>query len=89
MTTPQRGDPGKMRRRFSLRGLGLEAVMIIAALIFAFPIYIFLVISFKSPDDVVAAPLAPPTGLYLDNFAEAWQSASLAQAFGNSAVVRR
>ncbi|MFC7623018.1 carbohydrate ABC transporter permease [Microlunatus sp. GCM10028923] len=76
-----------MRTKLSLRGLGLEAIMIIAALIFVFPIYVFVVIAFKKPQDVVAAPLTPPTEPYLGNFVEAWQAASLGSAFGNSAVI--
>ena len=64
-----------------------EVGMILIGLVFAFPFYVFLSISLKQPSEVADEPLGLPSGLYLDNFGTAWDSASLDQALLNSTVV--
>jgi raffinose/stachyose/melibiose transport system permease protein len=76
-----------MSRRVSPGRISRELIMVVVALIFAFPVYVFVTISLKDPRDVAQAPLAPPTQLHLDNYQKAWTEGELAQAFVNSAVV--
>lgn len=64
-----------------------ELVMILVALAFAFPAYVFLNVSLKSPQEAAASPLAPPTGLDLSNYTEAWRRAELGGAMVSSAIV--
>ncbi|RCK68842.1 carbohydrate ABC transporter permease [Desertihabitans brevis] len=61
--------------------------MLLAALVFAFPFYVFLSVALKTPADLAASPLSFPTDPALGNFAEAWQRGDLGQAMGNSVVV--
>lgn len=80
-----------MRRRPSparlIGRLGRELVMVVVALLFAFPVYVLVTISLKVPRDVARAPLAPPTRVHLDNYLTAWTEGELGQAMGNSLVV--
>ncbi|WP_078856937.1 carbohydrate ABC transporter permease [Streptomyces sp. NBRC 109706] len=74
------------------RGRGPRAVlgelaMIAVGVLFAFPFYVFLSISLKTPDEVASDPLGPPSGLHLDNYTTAWREAELGQALFNSTVV--
>jgi raffinose/stachyose/melibiose transport system permease protein len=61
--------------------------MILVALAFAFPAYVFLNVSLKSPQEAAASPLALPTGLDLSNYTEAWRQAELGGAMVSSAIV--
>ncbi|GAA1778337.1 carbohydrate ABC transporter permease [Streptomonospora arabica] len=72
--------------RYTWRTLVLEAVMIAAAAVFAFPLYILVNLSLREPGDPAPAmvPTADPT---LGNYADAWQQAGLGGAIVNSAVV--
>lgn len=74
-------------RRYGSRNLLIEIAMIAAALIYLFPIYILLNISFKPLKEVSAAPLSLPSELSFNNYREAWSSASLGSALVNSATV--
>lgn len=76
-----------MRRRFTLRSAAGEIGMILVALVFAFPFYIFLTISLKSPSEVANQPLGLPTSLNLDNYTEAWEASDFPSALFNSTVV--
>ncbi|WP_435108554.1 carbohydrate ABC transporter permease [Nocardiopsis synnemataformans] len=74
-------------KRYTWRTGVLEAVMIAAALVFAFPVYVLLVQAFRPEDETGASPLVPSATPTLDNFAQAWQQASLGPAIVNSTVV--
>lgn len=74
-------------KRYTWRTGLLEAVMVAAALVFAFPVYVLLVQAFRPADDTGASPLVPPADPTLDNFVQAWRQASLGPAIVNSAVV--
>ncbi|MFC7591302.1 carbohydrate ABC transporter permease [Nonomuraea antimicrobica] len=52
-----------------------------------FPLLLVLINSFKTSSEVTANPLAPPTELRLDNFAEAWNYGHFAQGFVNSFIL--
>lgn len=71
----------------SVRRLGGELGMVAIALVYLFPFYIFLTVSLKTPQEVATSPLSPPSGLNLDNYAEAWTRGQLDQAFVSSITV--
>jgi raffinose/stachyose/melibiose transport system permease protein len=73
-----------MNRRTRL--LGLEALMIVVAAVFTFPLYLLVNIPFRQADDHTppAVPTADPT---LRNFIDAWHQAGLAGAITNSVIV--
>jgi raffinose/stachyose/melibiose transport system permease protein len=73
--------------RYTWRTGLLEAVMIIVALLFVFPLWLLVSVGFRSSTDVTANPLAPPGSLYLDNFANAWNQGNLGPAFLNSILI--
>jgi raffinose/stachyose/melibiose transport system permease protein len=60
--------------------------MAVVAAAYAFPAYVFLNLSFKSPVDSVRTPLAP-TSLYTGNYVQAWQRARLDEAMISSVIV--
>ncbi|QRM29205.1 carbohydrate ABC transporter permease [Microvirga sp. VF16] len=74
-------------RRYTLGTLLLEFGMIGLAAIFAFPIYIIIVLAFKSQSEWREAPLSPPGEPYLGNFAAAWNDAYLGSALFSSLTV--
>ncbi|TDC23633.1 carbohydrate ABC transporter permease [Streptomyces sp. 8K308] len=51
------------------------------------PLYYIVVNTFKTQDEMVSSPLAPPTSLYLDNYLEVFDKVPLAQSFGNTLYV--
>ncbi|OLF07023.1 sugar ABC transporter permease [Actinophytocola xinjiangensis] len=64
-----------------------ELVMVLVALAFAFPAYVFLNVSLKDPQEASASPLALPSSVSLDNYVEAWRRAELGGAMMSSVVV--
>lgn len=72
--------------RYRLRTFGLELLMIGAALVFFFPVYVLVNLSLKRPDDT-SSPLAPVTDPTLANYGDAWRQGGLAGALANSAIV--
>ncbi|WP_106400505.1 carbohydrate ABC transporter permease [Actinocorallia populi] len=73
-------------KRYTARTALLEAVMILAGLVFAFPIYILVNLSVRGADDA-SSPVAPTLSPTLANYAEAWRAAGLASALVNSMAV--
>ncbi|MEU6744804.1 carbohydrate ABC transporter permease [Spirillospora sp. NPDC046719] len=73
-------------RRYTRRTAVLEALMIAAGVVVAFPIYVLVNLSVRSGHDA-ASPLTPTTAPTLANYAHAWREAGLASALGNSLVV--
>src|SRR5690554_6470363 len=59
-------------RRYTLRTLALEVVMISVAAIFTFPLYVLIVLAFKSPTEWLTTPLSLPLDPYFGNFEAAW-----------------
>jgi ABC-type glycerol-3-phosphate transport system permease component len=62
--------------------------LVVAALIFLIPIYLFVSTAFKTSDDINAWPMRLiPRSLTLDNFVNAWNMAPFDQFLINSVVV--
>lgn len=72
--------------RYTWRTGVAEGVMCLVGLVFAFPIYILLVTAFKSSDDFGSA-VSLPSHPTLQNFADAWTTASIGPAMLNSLIV--
>lgn len=72
--------------RYTWRTLVLEAVMILAALIVALPIYVLVNLSVRSSTEV-ASPLVPTAAPTLENFQIAWEQGGLAAALLNSVLI--
>lgn len=70
-----------------LSRFGAELAMLVVALAFCFPFYVFLTVALKTPAQLAASPLAFPTDPALANFAEAWSQGDLGQAMINSLTV--
>lgn len=64
----------------------LEAVMIVVAIIFLFPVYVLVNLALKSPNDQ-GSTLSPPSPVTLQNFTDAWSQGGLAGGLVNSAIV--
>lgn len=75
------------RQRYTARTLALEIAMIAAAAVFAFPLYVLIVLAFKSPTEWLASPLSLPLDPYLGNFAAAWERGRIGEAILASATV--
>jgi raffinose/stachyose/melibiose transport system permease protein len=65
----------------------LELVMVAAAAVFAFPIYVLIVLTFKPESEWSVHPLRLPQGLYTENLRQAWLQADLGSAILSSAMV--
>ncbi|ROS48887.1 MULTISPECIES: carbohydrate ABC transporter permease [unclassified Frigoribacterium] len=72
--------------RYTWRTAVLEAVMILVAIIFLFPIYVLVSLALKAPGDQ-SSTLAPPLEPTFQNFVDAWNQGGLGTALINSAVV--
>jgi len=72
--------------RYTWRTLGLEVVMVAAALVVGFPVYVLLNLAFRAPSDV-ASPIRPTTSPTMANFVDAWQQGALGGALFNSILV--
>ncbi|MHB1009751.1 MAG: carbohydrate ABC transporter permease [Propionibacteriaceae bacterium] len=67
--------------------MALELLFAVFGVIALFPIYILVVVAFKSPTEVAKSAYTPPTRLYLDNFMIAWGQADLARAFVQTILI--
>lgn len=72
--------------RYTWRTGILEAIMILVAGLFAFPLYILVNLSFKHENDG-GSPLALSANPTLQNYVDAWERANLGAAMLNSALV--
>lgn len=62
-------------------------VMIALALVIGIPLYYIVVNTLKPQTDMVNSPLAPPTSLFLDNYAEVLGDTDVWRSFGNTLYV--
>src|SRR3954467_9231473 len=76
-----------MYKRYRYRTFGLELLMIAIALLFLFPIYVLINLSFKTPAEINQAALGPPNELATSNYSKAWSGASLGAAMLNSTII--
>lgn len=75
------------RLKYGPSNMLLELFMVALAIAFAFPAYILVSLSLKSPDEIASAPLALPQSFDLSNYQEAWTSASLGTAILSSTII--
>jgi raffinose/stachyose/melibiose transport system permease protein len=61
--------------------------MIAVALLFLFPVYVLINLSFKSPEEINTAALGLPQHLLTGNYSKAWSGASLGAAMLNSTII--
>lgn len=76
-----------MRGRYGSRTFLLELVMIAAALLFLFPVYVLVGLSLKSSQEISEASLSLPERAEVSNYSDAWEGASLGAALLNSTVI--
>ncbi|WP_030378109.1 MULTISPECIES: carbohydrate ABC transporter permease [unclassified Streptomyces] len=72
--------------RYTWRTGVLEAVMIAAGLLFAFPVYVLVSMALRKEGDH-SSPIALPDSPTLANFGDAWRQAGLGAAITNSVLV--
>jgi len=72
--------------RYRPRTFGLELVMVAAALVVGFPVYVLVNLAVRAPSDT-SSPVRPTTAPTLENFSQAWQQGRLGGALVNSVVV--
>ncbi|MGP3917932.1 carbohydrate ABC transporter permease [Nonomuraea sp. 10N515B] len=65
----------------------LSLAMILAAAVVGVPFYYIVVNTFKTRQETSAAPLAPPTSLYLDNYVRVLEGTPILQSFLNTLYV--
>jgi raffinose/stachyose/melibiose transport system permease protein len=75
-----------VNRRYTLRTVALELVMVAAAAVVGFPLYVLVNLAFRAPSDT-SSPIRPTTAPTLDNFAQAWEQGRLGGALVNSVLV--
>jgi raffinose/stachyose/melibiose transport system permease protein len=69
------------------RRTALAVVMIALALVVALPLYYIVVNTFKTQAEMVASPIALPSGLNFANYADVFQNVPLARSFANTLYV--
>jgi raffinose/stachyose/melibiose transport system permease protein len=73
--------------RYRYRTFGLELLMIGVGLLFLYPVYVLINLSFKNPKEISEASLALPSHLETGNYSQAWNGASLGAAMLNSTII--
>jgi raffinose/stachyose/melibiose transport system permease protein len=76
-----------MSLRYGRRTFGLELLMIFVALLFLFPVYVLVTLSFKSTPEISGGGLGLPSSLETANYSEAWTAAHLGAALINSTII--
>jgi raffinose/stachyose/melibiose transport system permease protein len=76
-----------MSLRYGRRTFGLELLMIFVALLFLFPVYVLVTLSFKSTPEISGGGLGLPSALETANYTQAWTAAHLGAALINSTII--
>src|SRR3954451_254126 len=76
-----------MLPRYRGRTFGLELAMIFVALLFAYPVYVLVNLSLKTPREISEAGLGPPAHLETANYSQAWSGAQMGAAMLNSTII--
>jgi len=76
-----------MLRGYRSRTFGLELLMIAVGLLFLYPIYVLINLSFKNPQEISQASLALPSHFQTGNYSQAWKGATLGAAMINSTII--
>lgn len=69
------------------RRVALSGLMILLACFIGLPLYYVLVNTFKTQGQMVAAPLAPPTGLFTENYRDVLTDPRMYRSFANTLYV--
>ena len=72
--------------RYRWRTFGLELVMVAAAAVIGFPVYVLVNLAVRAPSDT-SSPIRPTTSPTLSNFTQAWEQGALGGALINSTLV--
>jgi len=76
-----------MSLRYGKQTFGLELGMILVALLFLFPVYVLITLSFKSSPEISGGGLGLPSSLETANYSQAWSAAHLGAALINSTLI--
>ncbi len=76
-----------MSLRYGKQTFALELGMIFVALLFLFPVYVLVTLSFKSTPEISGGGLGLPSSLETANYTEAWSAAHIGAAFVNSTII--
>jgi raffinose/stachyose/melibiose transport system permease protein len=76
-----------MLTRYRPRTFALELLMICVALVFAYPVYVLVNLSLKSPHEISEAGIGLPSHLETSNYSNAWNGAHLGAAMINSTII--
>jgi raffinose/stachyose/melibiose transport system permease protein len=76
-----------MLPRYRPRTFALELLMIFVALLFAYPVYVLVNLSLKTPHEIAEASIGPPSHLETSNYSNAWNGAHLGAAMLNSTII--
>jgi raffinose/stachyose/melibiose transport system permease protein len=76
-----------MSLRYGRKTFALELGMIFVALLFLFPVYVLVTLSFKSTPEISGGGLGLPSGLETSNYSQAWSVAHLGAALLNSTII--
>jgi raffinose/stachyose/melibiose transport system permease protein len=73
--------------RYGRRTFALELGMIFVALLFLFPVYVLVSLSFKSSSEISSGGLGLPSSLETANYSQAWKTAHIGAALINSTII--
>jgi raffinose/stachyose/melibiose transport system permease protein len=73
--------------RYRPRTFGLELLMLAIGVLFLYPLYVLINLSFKNPREISEASLSLPTHLETANYSQAWSTAHLGAAMLNSTII--
>ena len=76
-----------MSLRYGRQTFALELGMIFVALLFLFPVYVLVTLSFKSTPEISGGGLGLPSSLETANYSQAWSGAHLGAALINSTLI--
>jgi raffinose/stachyose/melibiose transport system permease protein len=76
-----------MSLRYGRQTFALELAMIFVALLFLFPVYVLVTLSFKSTPEISGGGLGLPSSLETANYSQAWTAAHLGAALINSTII--
>lgn len=76
-----------MLTRYRPRTFALELAMIVVALLFAYPVYVLVNLSLKTPHEISEGGLGLPSHVGTGNYSNAWSGAHLGAAMVNSTII--
>lgn len=69
------------------KGIGINLLLLLFAIVFMIPFYICIVTAFKSPQETAVSTWSFPETLNFGNFTEAMEKSNFFQSFGNSVCI--